>query len=141
MHPRDAIDNLTSAISIIAAAAPDAFLNVFDDPRWSRDGMCLFGFGEIERRTIRLRISAHQVDKESDKLQTAKDVPAQQSVSRLRIYNRAQVQRPRAQHHAHQRKPQRQFIADHLRGRTQRSKQRKFVIARPTRKRDAIYAD
>jgi HEAT repeat protein len=56
VHPRDVIDNFTSAVAAIAAAHPAAFLDVFADERLDANGLVLVGLGHVDdpRATRRL---------------------------------------------------------------------------------------
>jgi len=72
-------------------------------------------FRKVEGGAIGFGVCRHQVDKERDKLKAAKEVPAQQAVSRLQVHNLVQVERTGAQHHAHQRQAKSKLIADQLR--------------------------
>ena len=64
-HPRDLVDNLSAAVAAIAAAAPHAFLEVFDDDSFVDDGYVLLGLGKIDdpRATERLVRVAGSGDK------------------------------------------------------------------------------
>jgi HEAT repeat protein len=56
VHPRDQIDNLTAAVAAIAAAEPEAFLEVFPDEASDDTSFVLTGLGQIDdpRATARL---------------------------------------------------------------------------------------
>jgi len=64
-HPRDLVDNLSAAVAAIAAAEPQAFLEVFEDDRFLEDGYVLLGLGRIDdpRATERLVRVAGSADK------------------------------------------------------------------------------
>jgi HEAT repeat protein len=61
IHPRDAIDNTAALVAAIAAAHPDAFLEVFADDGMDADSHVLIGLGQIDdpRATKRLAHAAH----------------------------------------------------------------------------------
>jgi HEAT repeat protein len=56
VFPRDLVDNTTALIGAIAAAEPDAFLEIFDADRFRANGLVLTGLGRIDdaRATRRL---------------------------------------------------------------------------------------
>jgi HEAT repeat protein len=60
VHPKDAIDGLSSAAATIAAEHPDAFLEVFADRKFDENGFVLTGLGQIDdaRATERLAAAA-----------------------------------------------------------------------------------
>lgn len=63
-HARDAVDNMTAAVAMIAARHPDRFLEVFGDSTIDRHSYVLTGLGQIddERATKRLAAAARSED-------------------------------------------------------------------------------
>jgi HEAT repeat protein len=62
VHPIDLLDNEAAAVAAIAAAHPDAFLEVFGDARWAAHEAVVIGLGEIDdpaatRRLMRATVS------------------------------------------------------------------------------------
>ena len=53
-----------------------------------------FGFWQIEGGSVGFGIGRRQVDEEGYELKAAKDVPGEQAVGGLTVYDGAQVQRP-----------------------------------------------
>jgi HEAT repeat protein len=56
VHPRDLVDNTSALVAEIAAAEPDAFLEIFELDRFRANGLVLTGLGRIDdpRATRRL---------------------------------------------------------------------------------------
>src|SRR5208282_1340099 len=84
-----------------------------------------FSFWQVERNAVRLRIRRHQINKKSNEL-SVDDVPPRNEspeMSALRLDNRPQTETPGLDQHSHQRKSQRNFVADHLRAGAQPAEQ------------------
>ena len=62
---RDLVDNATALVSAIAAAQPDAFLEIFESDRFRANGLVLTGLGRIDdpRATRRLARAAGSPDR------------------------------------------------------------------------------
>jgi len=65
VHPRDLADNTTALVAEIAAAEPDAFLEIFESDRFRANGLVLTGLGRIDdpRATRRLARVAGSTDR------------------------------------------------------------------------------
>jgi HEAT repeats len=61
VHPKDVIDELSTAVAAIARAHPAAFLEVFADPGFDTDSFVVTGLGYVDdpRATERLARVAH----------------------------------------------------------------------------------
>jgi HEAT repeat protein len=64
-HPRDLVDNTSALVAEIAAAQPDAFLEIFESDRFRANGLILTGLGRIDdpRATRRLARVAGSADR------------------------------------------------------------------------------
>jgi len=64
-HPRDLVDMTSTLVAEIAAAQPDAFLEIFESDRFRANGLVLTGLGRIDdpRATRRLARVAGSADR------------------------------------------------------------------------------
>ncbi len=100
-----------------------------------------FGFRQVKRKAIGLRIRRHQINEEADNL-PMKNIPPRNEtpeMSSLCIDDSAQAEAAGLDQNSNQRKSKRNFVTDHLRAGPQSAQQGIFIVRRPARKRHAVY--
>ncbi|MNV24444.1 hypothetical protein D3C71_1155080 [compost metagenome] len=95
-------------------------------------------FHHVERRAVGFGDAGHPVHDEQRE-QRQEEPVEQTRIALLRQHDVGQVQAAGGDHHANQREAHRDFVADHLCGRTHRTEERVLGVGRPTGQDHAVH--